>query len=171
MPEPKPVSDDAAAGLLWLHRAVIRPEWVDYNGHMNEAYYVLIFGDATDAFYDHIGFDAAFRDRENVSAYTLESHIRYLVETHEGEAVRIATRVLSHDARRVRLHHAMLRDDGGGIVSVIELLAMHVDKTVVRSSPFHAGPMARIAAIAAAQASLPPPEPAVSSHWSRAASR
>ena len=158
---------DPVTGLLWLHRAIVRPGWVDYNGHMNEAYYVLIFGDATDAFYDHIGFDAAFRGRENVSAYTLESHIRYIFETHQGEAVRIATRVLAHDAKRVRLHHTMFRDDGGGAVSVIELLAMHVDKRVMRSSPFAAGTMARIAAIAAAQASLPPPEAAMSSHWLR----
>jgi hypothetical protein len=64
--------------------ATVRPEWVDYNGHMSEAYYVLIFGEATDAFYDHVGLDHAARQRDRVSIYTVEAHIRYLVEAHEA---------------------------------------------------------------------------------------
>jgi acyl-CoA thioester hydrolase len=153
--------EDAA---LFLHEAVVRPEWVDYNGHMSECYYVLIFGDATDAFYDHVGMDDAYRRHENISVYTLEAHIRYVIEAHEGRRLRIATRVLSHDTKRLRLHHAML-DDAARVLAVTELAALHVDTTGPKGCDFHAAPLARIAAIAAAQKSLPAPTAAVTRHW------
>jgi acyl-CoA thioester hydrolase len=157
-----PMSDRQAP--LRLHQARVLPQWVDYNGHMNEAYYVLVFGDATDAFYDHVGFDAAFRETHHVSAYTLESHISYLIETREGESLAVATQILGYDRKRVRLHHSMFRGDTE-IVAVIELLALHVDKAALKAAPFHPAPMARIAAIGDAHAVLPPPRPAMSGHW------
>jgi acyl-CoA thioester hydrolase len=146
---------------LWLHEAHVRPEWVDYNGHMNEAYYVLIFGDATDAFYDHIGFNDSFRRREQVSLYTVEAHIRYLVEAHEGEALRIGTSLLAHDEKRLRLHHTMIRQRDNETLSLIELMAVHVDKRTVRASPFHHGIAAHLATIATGA----PPQHATSRHW------
>jgi acyl-CoA thioester hydrolase len=151
---------------LRLHQASVLPQWVDYNGHMNEAYYVLVFGDATDAFYDHVGFDSAFRETHRVSAYTLESHISYLMETHEGESLQVATQILGYDRKRVRLHHSMCRGDSE-IVAVIELLALHVDKAALKAAPFHPAPMARIAAIGDAHAVLPLPRPAMSAHWKK----
>ena len=151
--------------MLWLHEAVVRSEWVDYNGHMNETYYVLIFGDATDALYDHIGLDDGARRRDNVSLYTVEAHIRYLIEAHDGEQLRIGTRILAHDEKRLRLHHTMVRARDGEALAVIELMALHVNKRVVRAAPFLPEAAARISAVARTQASLPPPLPAESRHW------
>jgi acyl-CoA thioester hydrolase len=152
-------------GTLCLHRADVRPEWVDYNGHMSEAYYVLIFGDATDAFYDHVGLDAAVREAQGVSVYTVEAHIRYLTEAHEGTQLSIATRVLSYDAKRVRLRHEMVRANDTHVLAVTELLLLHVDKLSMRASPFASAISAKIAEIARAQAGLPPGEPVMSRHW------
>jgi acyl-CoA thioester hydrolase len=142
---------------LWLHRDTIRPDWVDYNGHMNEAYYVLIFGDATDAFYDHVGLDGRFRAEHNVSVYTVESHIRYLAEGHEGDQLAVETRLLDFDAKRLRLHHSMQRAS--------EIMALHVDKRGTAATAFHREPLARIEAVAREQASLPLVPPVVSRHW------
>jgi acyl-CoA thioester hydrolase len=150
---------------LWLHRATVRPEWVDYNGHMSEAYYVLIFGDATDAFYDHVGLDSAARQAGQVSVYTMEAHIRYLTEAHEGTELRICTRVISHDAKRLRLRHDMKRESDGRRLALTELLLLHVDKTSMRSSPFAPSVLARITDIAQAQNGGPIGEPVVSRHW------
>uniref|UniRef100_UPI0018E587F0 thioesterase family protein n=1 Tax=Nocardiopsis sp. TNDT3 TaxID=2249354 RepID=UPI0018E587F0 len=58
----------------------LRPEWIDYNGHLSEAYYVLVFGFATDALMDRVGLDAAYRERSGRSLYTVEAHVRYLRE-------------------------------------------------------------------------------------------
>jgi len=156
-----PVTRDA----LWLHRASVRPDWLDYNGHMSEAYYVLIFGDATDAFYDHVGLGSAVREAERVSVYTVEAHIRYLTEAHEGAALRIGTRVISHDLKRLRLRHEMVRVEDGALLALTELLLLHVDKVSLRASAFAPAVLARIAGIAQAHAGLPQGEPAVSRHW------
>ncbi len=156
---------DTTESALWLHNASVRPEWVDYNGHMSEAYYVLIFGDATDAFYDHIGLGPGVREAERVSVYTVEAHIRYLTEAHEGAALRIGTYVVSHDAKRLRLRHEMLRAEDGVLLALTELLLLHVDKVSLRASAFAPAVLARIAEIAQAHAGLPQGEPAVSRHW------
>ncbi len=77
------------AGPLDLYRVSVKPEWIDYNGHMNEAYYVLVFGLTTDAFLDLIGMDAAYRERTHTSLYTVEGHIAYLQEVPLGTSLRV----------------------------------------------------------------------------------
>jgi acyl-CoA thioester hydrolase len=140
---------------LVLHRAQILPEWVDYNGHMSEAYYVLVFGHATDAFLDHIGMDDATRQRTGTSLYTVEAHIHYLQEAHEGEALSVATRLLGHDVKRVHLHHELRREPDGVPLAAAELMLLHV--TAGKTTAMLAGPLARVASLAVEQAGLPPP--------------
>src|SRR5271156_3772365 len=94
---------------LRLYQARVISAWIDYNGHMSEPYYVLIFGNATDAFYDHIGMDDATRRATATSIYTVEAHINYLREVREGERLLVETQLLKHDSKRIHLYHAMLR--------------------------------------------------------------
>lgn len=145
---------------LCLYRTEIKPDWVDYNGHMNEAYYVLVFSHATDAFMDYAGQDAAYRARSNCSIYTLESHVVYLKEVSEGEAVRIETQLLGHDEKRYRLFHSMFRGDGGDLLATGEHMLLHVDMSGPRSAPFPQEVVDRLAAIRAAHAGLPVPKQA-----------
>ena len=143
---------------LLLHRATVLPEWVDYNGHMSEAYYVLVFGHASDAFLDHIGMDDAFRRASGTSLYTVEAHIRYLREAHEGERLRIATQLLGYDARRIHLHHAMVRERDELLLATTELMLLHVNQAAGRAAPMHEPVLARVAAVAAEHARLPRPD-------------
>jgi acyl-CoA thioester hydrolase len=143
---------------LRLHQAMVKPEWIDYNGHMSEPYYVLVFGDATDAFYDHIGMDDAFRRATRTSVYTVEAHINYLSEIAVGEPMDIETQILGHDAKRLVLFHTMRHGAGGPVLATTELMALHVDKTDLKTTPFHPGPAACIAAIAADHARLARPK-------------
>ena len=145
------------ASPLLLHRASVLPEWVDYNGHMSEAYYVLVFGHATDSFLDHIGLDDAMRRATGASLYTVEAHIRYLHEARGGESLRVETQLLGHDAKRVHLHHGMLREADLQLLATSELMLLHVDSGAGRAAPLQAGPQARIGALAAAQARLSRP--------------
>jgi acyl-CoA thioester hydrolase len=149
---------DSEAAPLRLHRATVKPEWIDYNGHMSEPYYVLVFGDATDAFYDHIGMDEVFRRATMTSVYTVEAHINYLSEVAVGEPLDIETQVLGHDAKRLVLFHTMRHGPGGPVLATTELMVLHVDKTDLKTCPFHPEPAARIAAISAAQTGLPAPK-------------
>jgi acyl-CoA thioester hydrolase len=140
---------------LTLHRTRVRPEWVDYNGHMSEAFYVLVFGHATDALLEEIGMDAAYRDRHGTSLYTLEAHVCYLAETLEGEALHVTTRVLGVDRKRVQLLHAMHRDVDGELVATEELLLCHVDVRAGRSTPLRDDIAAPLRRLRDAQRDLP----------------
>jgi acyl-CoA thioesterase FadM len=90
-----------------IHRDTVKPEWVDYNGHLRDAFYMLIFSLATDAFMDRIGLDDAGRTSRGRSLFTLEAHINYLHEIKEGATVRVEASVLAFDAKRVHLYMEM----------------------------------------------------------------
>ncbi len=95
---------------LCLYTGVVPPEWIDYNGHMNVAYYVLAFDHATDAFLDYLGMGPGYRDREGCSAFVVETHVNYQRELVAGDPMRITTQLLGFDSKRLhyfhRLYHA-----------------------------------------------------------------
>lgn len=126
------------------YSGAVRPEWIDYNGHMSEAYYVLVFGFATDAVLDRIGVDETYRQRNQCSIYTLEAHIRYLAEVPEGVPLRVCSALVDSDHKRLHLHHSMLREDTGETVASTELLLMFVDTGLGRSADFPAAVGAEI---------------------------
>ncbi|MFQ6023858.1 MAG: thioesterase family protein [Acidiferrobacterales bacterium] len=148
----------SSAPVLYHDR--VRSEWVDYNGHLSEAYYVLVFGHTTDAFYDLIGMDDAYRRRTARSVYTLESHISYLHEVGEGEGLEVSTQVLGADSKRVHLFHTMHHGEQGHVLATSELMLLHVDTTVPHAIPFAPEIQARLGEIAKAHADLPRPKQA-----------
>ena len=145
---------------LCLHRAAVKPEWLDYNGHMNEAYYVLIFSKSTDEFMDFAGQDADYRKRANTSIYTLETHVMYLLEVGEGEKVRVESRLLGLDAKRYRLFHDMIHEATGDLLATGEHMLLNVDMNGPKSAPFTEELAGRLAAILEAHADLPTPKQA-----------
>ena len=145
---------------LCLHRTTIKPEWLDYNGHMNEAYYVLVFSEATDAFMDYTGQDAAGRKRTGHTIYTLETHVMYLLEVGEGAAVRVETQLLGLDAKRYRLFHTMVHDGTGDLLATGEHMLLNVDMNGPKSAAFNHDVGARLAAVREAHAGLPLPKQA-----------
>lgn len=118
------------------HHEKVQPEWIDYNGHLSEPYYVLVFGHATDVLMDHVGLDSAYRDVTGCSLYTVEAHVRYLSEVGDGEELAVVTRVLAVDAKRVHFVHEM--SVSGRLVATEELLGVHVDADAGRSAPLPA---------------------------------
>jgi acyl-CoA thioester hydrolase len=140
--------DEPARPPPVLHRAEVRPEWLDYNGHLNEAYYLLIFSHATDALLDRIGMDDAFRRREGVTIFTLETHLCYLREVGPGETVEVEVRVLGLDAKRAHLFHAMRRTGEPEVVAATaEMVILHVDAAARRGAPFRPDALAALRAL------------------------
>jgi acyl-CoA thioesterase FadM len=127
-------------GPLRLHRARVAPGWVDYNGHLSEAYYVLIFGHATDALLDAIAMDEGFRTRTGRSVYTVDARILYLREVACGEEVEIRTWIAGADRKRMLVRHAMYRtgerSDAEGPVARTELVLLSVGTPGPRAMPF-----------------------------------
>ncbi len=146
----------AAHGLIsWRGRCL--PEWVDYNGHMSEAYYVLAFGYATDGLMDAVGIDEGYRRANAASLYTLESHIHYLDEVPGGTLLTVTTQLLEADSKRLRYFQRLWAEGKAAPVATTELLGLHVAGRPPRSAPFPAPIQARVEALKAAHAALPWP--------------
>jgi acyl-CoA thioester hydrolase len=112
---------------LDVYRAPVDAAWIDYNGHMNVAYYMLMFDRATDVLFDRLGLGAAYRQRTNHTLFVLEAHITYEREVKEGDMLRIATQLIDADAKRLHLFHTMYHEAEGYRAATNELLTLHVD--------------------------------------------
>ncbi|MBR8058999.1 thioesterase family protein [Burkholderia dolosa] len=143
---------------LTIYRDVVRPEWVDYNGHLRDAFYLLIFSFATDALLDRIGLDDAARRERGRSVYTLEAHVNYLHEIKDGTHVRVDARVLAHDAKRLHLYLELFAHGHDAAVSASEQMLLHVDtRDGPKAAPFDADVAARVAELHALQRDCAPP--------------
>lgn len=117
-----------------VHRERCRDEWIDYNGHMSEAYYVLVFGHATDGVLDRIGMDAAHREATGTSVYTSESHLRYLGQVDAGEELAVVSSVVGATDKVLWLWHELTVD--GEVRATEEVLGLHVDTRSGSVTPF-----------------------------------
>ena len=140
---------------LRLHEATVAPEWADYNGHMSESCYLLVFGDGADAFFRFFGVDEDYRAAGR-SLFTAETHLRHLREARVGDRLRLTLQVLGVDAKRLHILHEML-DDSGQMAATAEQLLLHVDTRAGRVVPFAGEVSARLGEIRAAHAALPVP--------------
>ena len=125
---------------------VVLPEWIDANGHMNLAYYVVLFDQATDAMYDVLGVGQAYRDATGNSTFTAETHTLYEREVRLGERVSVVPRLLGVDAKRLHYFNEMFHAEQGHRVAAQELIALHIDLRVRRVVPFPADLLARLQA-------------------------
>ncbi|MCP5372256.1 MAG: thioesterase family protein [Hyphomicrobiales bacterium] len=148
---------DVAEPLFTGHRESVQPGWIDYNGHMNLAFYVLAFDHATDTVFEALGVDEAYRRRTHQSIFVAETHVVYLDEALEGDRLLFATRILGHGDKKVRLFHEMYAEKTGALIATIELMILHVDLGARRAVPFPPQVLAGIEDMAARQAVLDPP--------------
>ena len=114
----------------------VLPQWIDANGHLNLAYYVVLFDQATDLLYDEIGVGQAYRDATGNSTFTAETHTMYEREVRVGERVRVVPHLLGADAKRLHYFHEMFHAEHGHRVAAQELIALHIDLSVRRVAPF-----------------------------------
>jgi carnitine 3-dehydrogenase len=136
----------------------VRPEWIDYNGHMTESRYLQVFGDATDALFVQLGADAAYRATGR-SFFAVETHITHQLELNVSESLYVTTQILGFDARRLHIFHRMHRAHDAALVATAEHMQLHVDSNVRRTAPMGPEVQAQVERLAAAHATLsPPPE-------------
>ena len=143
---------------LKLHKDLIAPEWIDYNGHMNVSYYVLLFDRATDDFFDFMGMTAEYRAAGNVSAFTAEMHVNYVREVKEGDEVYVTTQLLGYDEKRFHYFHQMYHAEQGYLAATSELLCLFVDMNQRRVTQMPTPILDRLAEIKQSHDELPLPE-------------
>jgi len=118
----------------FLYTARVQPAWIDYNGHMQDAYYGLIFSHAVDALQDAVGFDAAYRAATGCTIYLLEDHKRFLHEVGPEAQVTVRTHVINVARSRFHLWAEMMLADTRACVA--EMVQMHVrQRPTPKSAP------------------------------------
>lgn len=147
--------------LLVTWQGPVEHAWVDYNGHLNDAYYMVIFSYAIDSLMARIGLDHAGRKALGHTIYTLEIHLNYVQEVHEGVDVEVRTQILGVDAKRIHLFNTLHRRDDGTLLATNEQMLSNVDNSNAqmgpKTAPFAPEVSARLTPIAQAHASLPRP--------------
>ncbi len=141
---------------LITYRTPVQADWVDYNGHLRDAYYLLIFSYATDALMERIGLDADSRGQSGTSLFTLEAHINYLHEVKLGTEVWVQTQIIGFDRKRLHLYHSLHRAGFGEALAASEQMLLHVDLAGPKSAPFSALSVERLQGLQDQQQDLPP---------------
>ncbi len=142
---------------LVLHQGKIKRDWIDYNGHMNVAYYVLVFDNATDALLDYLGMDEDYRKKTGFTTYVLEAHVTYDRELKENDPVRVETQLLDFDAKRLHYFSQMLHGAEGFLAATTEIMLMHIDSRGPKAAPMTDDVLERVESVMAAHRELPRP--------------
>jgi acyl-CoA thioester hydrolase len=135
----------------------IEKDWIDYNGHLNMAYYNVIFDRGSDEVYEMLGIGPSYARERKLTIYTAEVHVCYVQELHLGDRVTVHFQLLDHDEKRLRAYQEIRHVDGW-LAASSESLSLHVDMAGPRVASFPADIAERIAAMRAAHAALPMPE-------------
>ncbi len=119
--------------VLRLHSEALRDEWLDAYGHLNEAYYLVPFSNATWALQDHFDIGVPYFEQTGCAIYTLESHLRYLKEVRAPATFDIESMILEADAKRIRFAHVMFVD--GSERATFECIVLHYDTRNAQTAP------------------------------------
>ncbi|HSY08079.1 MAG TPA: thioesterase family protein [Steroidobacteraceae bacterium] len=113
---------------LAIYRTQVLPEWIDFNGHLRDAYYVLVVSCAADALMDHLGMDAAYRERTRCTLYTLEMHIHYFHEVMQSDLLEVTVRIIAADAKRIHAGFELGCARLSEAAASFELMLLHVEQ-------------------------------------------
>lgn len=140
------------------HEESVLPAWIDANGHMNLAYYVVVFDHATDVLFDRIGVGAAYRADGRATMFVAETHTLYEREVGVGDGLRVRTRLFAADRKRLHFGHEMFHVAGGFRAAVQELIGLHVDLATRRTADFPPALAASLARAASGGGGGPVPD-------------
>jgi acyl-CoA thioester hydrolase len=138
----------------------VEPQWIDNNGHLNMAYYNVLFDRAVDETYELIGVGAGYAADRRHSVFTAEVHVRFLRQLHAGDPVRVTFQLLDYDDKRLHYFEQLFHAEEGWVSATSENLSLHVDMNSSKTAAFPREVAARLANMKAAHALLPVPEAA-----------
>jgi acyl-CoA thioester hydrolase len=139
------------------YRGEVLPEWIDYNGHLNLAYYTVLFDYASDLLFETIGIGRTYKDATGHGTFVVETHNIYESELLVGEQVRVTSQIIAADDKRLHLAHEMYRLADDRRAATQELMFLSIDLGRRRVVPFLPQARAAVAEAAVAHADLPRP--------------
>jgi acyl-CoA thioester hydrolase len=111
---------------LPVYRVKIEPEWIDFNGHVRDAYYGLAASYAVDGLMDHLGLDAAYRESTRCTLYTLEMHIHFLHEVKDSDDLKIIASILDVDRKRIHAGFTFVCSRLSDPAASADMMLLHV---------------------------------------------
>lgn len=135
----------------------IEPAWIDYNGHLNVAYYNVLFDRAIDEFYLPLGLGPDYLKATHHSTMVVESHVRYLREVHLDAPLRVTAQLIGFDAKRFHVYEELLHAEEGWVSATCETMTVHVDMAAKKVAPFPEAVLAALDRVRRAHAALPVP--------------
>lgn len=135
----------------------VEEDWIDYNGHMNMAYYNVLFDRCADQAFDRLGIGANYARDRSLTIYTAEIHVCYVRELHKADQVRCSLQIVDHDEKRLHMYQELIHADGW-LSATSEALSLHIDMSGPRVAAFPDDIAANVERMAADHARLPSPE-------------
>jgi acyl-CoA thioester hydrolase len=136
----------------------IEPQWIDYNGHLNMAYYNVMFDRAIDELWLVLGIGPSYKKSRNGSTFTAECHVRYLREIHLGQPLQVSVYLIAADDKRLHTFEELRHASEGWLSATSENMTLHIDMRERKTAPFPSDVRATIDAVARAHAMVPRPE-------------
>lgn len=115
---------------------IVKPEWIDVNGHMNVAWYLLAFDEGIDGLWHGFGLTDTYRDTTGSSTFAVESHVRYLNELMLDEPFFVHAHILAYDEKRLHQYQYLFSGTTGKLSATCEWLHLHVDLNTRRVAPW-----------------------------------
>ena len=143
--------------LLATGGRTVPSEWIDYIGHMMDAYYFLAFTEATEVFLDYLGLGEGYRAASGCGLYTAESHLCFGASVREGAVLTYDSQLLGEDAKRLHVFHRMSASPSGAVAATGEFMFLHVDIQTGRVVPMPSERRKAASRLGAAQAGLAVP--------------
>ena len=157
-PIPEKNMPTSLLALRTLQTPVIK-DWIDYNGHLNDAYYLVIFTKATDELQNHLGLTLEHIQSTGETLFTVETHLAYVQEISLGEMVTVSSQILETDNKRMRIFHSMFNDQNE-LLATVEMLFLCYNLQAKKVSNFSDMMLQSLAKLQADQTELPWPNSA-----------
>jgi acyl-CoA thioester hydrolase len=135
----------------------VEPLWIDYNGHLNMAYYNVLFDRAVDEVYELLGVGPSYLQRSGSTTMTAEIHVRYLRELHVDAPTRVRFQLIDFDEKRMHYYEELIHGHEGWVSATTENMTLHVNMAAKKVTPWPADVLERLARMKAAHARLPVP--------------
>src|SRR5471032_138314 len=136
----------------------IEPSWIDYNGHLNMAYYNVMFDRAIDELWLQLGIGPGYMKERKGSTFRAECHVRYLREIHLGDPVQVSILLVGADEKRLHTFEELRHASEGWLSATSENMTIHIDMAARKTAPFPPDIRARIEAVVKAHATIARPE-------------
>src|SRR5258707_13223558 len=157
--------NDAAADDVLLRSAPflssvmqMEPQWIDYNGHLNMAYYNVMFDRAIDELWLELGIGPTYMKARHGSTFTAECHVRYLREIHLGDPVQVSILLVAADEKRLHTFEELRHASEGWLSATSENMTIHIDMAARKTAPFPPDIRVHIEALANAHRAITRPE-------------